>query len=210
MRKILILLVVTLALLTSANLWYTKGLPPAKQEEESSSGEAVIGGAFTLTNQHGGVVKEEEFRGKLMLVFFGFTHCPDICPIGTTTLSTLMEKLGDKADQLAPVFITVDPARDTPEVLKNYLANFDPRIVGLTGTKEQIKEAADAYKAYYSIAKAQTPMEEGMQHAPAGSDYMVNHSGYIYLMDRNGKYVTHFQYSAAVDELAEALAPHLQ
>src|SRR5690606_16968628 len=105
---------------------------------------------FALTDQHGKKVSSEDFRGRVMLVFFGFTHCPDICPTTVSNLSKMMDALGSDADEIVPVFITVDPERDTPEVMKNYLANFDERFVGLTGSMDDIKKTSKAYKVFFS------------------------------------------------------------
>lgn len=199
MKKIILPLV----LLTIAALFFLgKGNTPADQN--AGSGEAMIGGAFTLTDQNGKEVKDTDFRGRLMLVFFGFTHCPDICPVTSKNFSEMMSKLEGKGDQVVPIFISVDPERDTPAVLKDYFSNFDSRIVALTGTAEQTKEAASAYKVYYSKKEP-----EG-EHAHHGGGYMVDHSGYVYLMDRNGKYVKHFQYDASPEMLIEALKPYLK
>lgn len=172
---------------------------------EKGQGEAAIGGDFSLTDQSGKTVRDADFRGKTMLVFFGFTHCPDICPVTAATLGGLLKSLGDRAEKLAVLFITVDPARDTPETLKAYLENFDPRIIGLTGSDEQIRQAASAYKAYYEAPAAAGHGDHG-DHGGG----MVNHSGFIYLMDRDGKYVRHFPYDASEQDIAAALQPLLK
>jgi len=168
-------------------------------------GEAMIGGNFTLVDQQGKTVKDSDFRGRLMLVFFGFTHCPDICPVSTKTLSDAMGLLGDKADQVAPIFISVDPERDTPPVMKDYFSNFDSRMIALTGDAEQIRQVAGAYKAYYSKHEPKAEShDEGHDH------YTVDHSGFIYLMDRDGKYVTHFPYDASAQSIVETVKPLLK
>lgn len=209
-----------MALSTAATVWLTQDspddfaglIPAAGGNTETGTGEALIGGGFTLTDQNGAPVTDTQFRGKLMLVYFGFTHCPDICPVSATSLSKTMELLGDKADGVVPVFISVDPKRDTPAVLKSYFANFDKRFVALTGTEEQVKQAADAYKAYYSHAEAPEGEEDHSQHAAARKDdnYMVDHSGYIYLMSKDGKYIRHFSYDASAEELAKAVQENLK
>src|SRR3954467_6564166 len=116
MKKILLIVTMVLIGLTTVQLWLNKDRTGQQQamEETAGQGEAQIGGSFALTDQHGKAVKEADFRGRIMLVFFGFPHCPDICPVTVATLSQMMELLGDKASQVAPVFITVDPERDTP------------------------------------------------------------------------------------------------
>lgn len=165
---------------------------------------AAIGGAFQLTDQNGKTVRDTDFKGRVMLVFFGFTHCPDICPITVATLSQLMELLGKDADKVAPVFITVDPARDTPQALKAYFANFDPRLVGLTGSDEQIQKATGAYKAYADTAAARKKAKA------SGGDYGVGHSTILYMMDKDGKYLRHFSYNAPVQELLDAVHAYLR
>lgn len=202
-----------------------------------AQGAAQVGGAFTLTDQLGQTVRDSDFRGKLMLVFFGYTHCPDVCPLTVAALSQALKLLGDRADKVVPVFITVDPRRDSPRVIKAYLANFDQRIVGLTGTPEQIKPVAAAYRAFY--ARAQTAsdqelrdhppgakQEPGHSHASSGAhkhehhqgreqgnghgDYTVEHSGFIYLMGVDGKYVRHFPYNAPAQDIADSVAAHVK
>lgn len=231
MRKILLFLTLGLVAITSLTLFVTKDRTLQKEAmpQDMSSGEAAIGGNFALTDQTGKTVHDTDFRGRLMLVFFGFTHCPDICPVSTATLSQVMGKLGEKADQVAPVFITVDPERDSPSVLKDYLANFDKHMIGLTGTPEQIRQVTELYKAYF--AKINVPMDaeatedhtadddhegHGHDHDHAMHDmhheenYTVNHSGFIYLMGKDGKFLRLFPYNADVGEITRAVEHALE
>ncbi len=159
-----------------------------------ASGEAMIGGPFSLVDAEGRRRADREFRGKTMLVFFGFTHCPDFCPAALYTVSQALERLGATGDVIVPVFITLDPERDTPEQLKRYAGNFDKRFVMLTGSAEEIAQAAKAYRVYY----AKKPLEKP-------GDYTIDHSAYLYLMGPDGKFVTHFRHSIAPDDLAAAL-----
>jgi cytochrome oxidase Cu insertion factor (SCO1/SenC/PrrC family) len=159
------------------------------------SGKALVGGAFTLTDSSGKRVTDQDYRGKYTLVFFGFTSCPDICPAGLQLMAGALEKLGPKAQRITPIFISVDPERDTPEKLATYVKNFDPRLVGLTGTPEEIAAVAKAYKVYY----AKVPNKEN------SSDYTMDHTSIIYVMDPKGEFVTHFTPSTSVDELASRL-----
>jgi len=200
MRKFLFIVTLLLLLVTLVQLWMTQEHTEQKKAVEAAetAASSTIGGSFALTDQTGKILHDTDFRGRVMLVFFGFTNCPDICPVTVATLSKTMELLGDKANQVAPIFITVDPGRDTPAALKSYLANFDKRMVGLTGTDTEIKQVADAYKAYYAKAEA-----------PGGKDYGVNHSGYIYLMDKTGKFVTPLAYDTTPQNLATAVKPYL-
>ena len=166
-----------------------------QQGAQQSSGKALIGGPFTLTDQTGKKVTDKDFRGRYMLVFFGFTACPDICPAGLQLISAALGKIGAKADSVTPIFISVDPARDTPEKIAAYVKNFNDRLVGLTGTPEEIAAVAKAYRVFYQ----KTPNEA----APA--DYGMNHTSIIYLMGPDGEYVTHFNPTTDVDAIAAKL-----
>lgn len=168
--------------------------PPIK-----SSGQALIGGSFTLVDSTGSTVTEKNFAGKHMLVFFGFTHCPDICPTSLLVTKNALEKIGDKAEKLVPIFITIDPERDTVDVVRRYVKNFGPQFVGLTGTVEQIKHVADAYKVYY----------QKVEDKGSDIDYVMDHSGFIYLMGPDGNYLAHFPHTISEQALAEALRKHL-
>jgi len=171
--------------------------PPATQSR--GLGEALIGGPFSLTDQDGKRRSDADFRGKLMLVNFGYTNCPDICPLGMALMAEVLDKLGADASKLQPIFITVDPARDTAPVLKDYIAHFSDRIVGLTGTKEEIAAAAKAYRVYYKV-----------HGDPATNpNYPVDHSGFLYLMNRDGKFVTHFMHDTPADRVAETIRKSL-
>ena len=179
---------------------------------ESGSGTVKIGGDFTLTDHTGKEVHDSDYRGRVMLVFFGFTHCPDICPVTTAVLSKTLDQLGADADKVAPLFITVDPKRDTADVLKTYLANFNSHLIGLTGSPEQIKAVVDAYKAYAAVVandEDEHEASEGYGHHH-DDDYMVDHSGYVYLMGKDGVYIRHFPYNVSEKELTEALKPYLK
>jgi cytochrome oxidase Cu insertion factor (SCO1/SenC/PrrC family) len=159
------------------------------------TGKALIGGAFTLTDNTGKRVTDQDFHGKYTLVFFGFTSCPDICPAGLQLMAGALEKLGTKAQRITPIFISVDPQRDTPEKLAAYVKNFDPRLVGLTGTPEEIAAVAKAYKVYY----AKVPSKE------RPDDYTMDHTSIMYVMDPKGEFVTHFTPSTSVDDMAAKL-----
>lgn len=212
MRKTLLIFILLLAIAAATFLFMEKNKLADMPTGDAAQGEgtALIGGDFTLTNQDGALVTNRDFQGRVMLVFFGFTHCPDICPVTSATFARLLEILGDKTSQVAPIFISVDPARDTPEVLKNYFANIDPRIIGLTGTPEQTAQAAQAYKAYFSTATAPAHDEHDSQgHGHDTTDYMVDHSGFIYVMDKNGAYAKHFPFDASAETIAAAVTPLL-
>jgi cytochrome oxidase Cu insertion factor (SCO1/SenC/PrrC family) len=212
MKKLLISLLVLFAGVTGFVLWATsnrEALNINAEMDDSSQGEALIGGDFNLIDVNGKAVGDADFRGRYMMVFFGFTNCPDICPVTVASLSQMMEILGDKASSVAPVFITVDPARDTPQAMKDYLSNFDPRIIGLTGSAEQVQKAAAAYKAYYSQEPAKSHADASGEHGGHGEGHehpaSVNHSGYVYLMSPEGQYIRHFPYDAPAQTMADAL-----
>ena len=166
------------------------------QAGPQTSGKALIGGPFTLTDTTGRQVTDKNYRGRYMLVFFGFTACPDICPAGMQLISAALDKIGAKAENVTPIFISVDPERDTPQKLAGFVKNFSPRIVGLTGTRDEIAGVAKAYKVFYE----KTPNEA----TPA--DYGMNHTSIIYLMSPDGAYVTHFTPMTSVDAMAEKLS----
>lgn len=193
-------LVLRLALIAVAAFTIAVGVVAfwPKPERTPATAKALIGGPFTMTDAEGKRRTDAEFRGKHMLVFFGFTNCPDFCPTALITITQAMEKLGAKADNLAPIFITVDPERDTPAQLKNYAQNFDKRIAMLTGSAEDVAGAARAYRVYY----AKRPLEKA-------GEYTMDHSAYIYLIGPDGKYLTHFRHGIAPADLAEALGRRL-
>ena len=164
---------------------------------ETGSGEAQIGGPFALTDQNGQRRTEADFRGRYMLIFFGFTNCPDICPTTLSVISEALNKLGPKADRVVPIFVTLDPRRDTPEALKSYLSSFGPRFVGLTGTPQEVAGIARAYRVYYQKREL-----EGGAHA-------IDHSSVIYLMDGGGKFAGSYTLEQGPDALAADLAKRL-
>jgi protein SCO1 len=157
-----------------------------------------IGGPFTLTDQNGIVRHDSDFRGKLMLVYFGYTYCPDVCPATLNTISAAMEKLGAAGAQVQPIFITVDPARDTVKQMKLYAANFTPRLLALTGTPTEIAAAAKAYRVYYQKENGQ-----------GVDDYTLDHSAFVYLMGRDGKYLAHFTPDVSAGDMAASIKKHL-
>jgi len=165
----------------------------------ATSGKALIGGPFTLVDQNGKTVTDQDFRGRFMLVFFGFTHCPDICPAELQVMSQSLAALGPKAEAVVPIFITLDPERDTPEVVGAYVKNFGPRFLGLTGSPEAVAAAAKAYRIAYSK----------FQDDPASSNYSIDHSALVYLMGKDGEYVTHFAYGTPPDKMTDKLKRYL-
>lgn len=196
-------LVLTVVLLVVAAGLY--GWSRFGQGGREAVGAAAIGGPFELVDHTGEMRSEQDFRGRYMLVYFGFTYCPDVCPTGLATISRGLESLAgqapEKAEAVVPVFITIDPERDDPEAMASYVSHFHDRMLGLTGTPEQIAEVAKEYRVYYRKVEE----EEGTEGA-----YMMDHSSFIYLIGPDGNYVTHFAHDAAADEIAEGLAERVE
>jgi cytochrome oxidase Cu insertion factor (SCO1/SenC/PrrC family) len=161
-------------------------------------GRGHVGGPFALVDQNGVQRTDADFRGKLLIVFFGYTTCPDICPSELMEIGLALDRLGQAGSDVQPLFITVDPERDTPEVLAKYVTNFHPRLIGLTGTPEQIRAVGDAYKAYY--AKYQPP---------DSAVYLIDHTGFTYLMGRSGEYLGFFPPGTTSDRMVEIIRQHL-
>lgn len=157
-----------------------------------------IGGPFALIDHNGKPRTDADFRGKLLLVYFGFTYCPDVCPTDLQDIGLAVDKLGAAGDAVQPLFITVDPARDTADHLKDYVALFHPRLIGLTGDAAAIHTAAAAYRAYY----AKVPNERG-------DDYTVDHSAFIYVMGPDGMYLGFLPPGTPPERIAEAIRPRL-
>ena len=156
-------------------------------------GAAAVGGPFALTAQDGRTVTEKDVAGEPFLVFFGYTHCPDVCPATLTEMSSVFQELGPNA-KIKALFITVDPARDTPAVMKEYMSSFDPRIIGLTGTPEQMKTVEHEYKAY----SKQVPDDKG-------GAYTMDHTAITYLMDKSGNFVNAFNLDQPAKDAAAEL-----
>jgi protein SCO1/2 len=184
--------VAVLLLVVAGAIWLF-GAPAGMQQA------AAIGGPFTLEGPDGKPVTDEAFRGKVMLVYFGYTFCPDVCPTTLNDVAQALDKLGARADKLAPVFITVDPARDTPAVMKQYTAAFSPRIEGLTGTAEQIKAVAREYRVYYA------PHRTG----PNPGDYTMDHSSILYVVAPNGQFAGIIRADEGPDAMAADLSKYL-
>lgn len=167
--------------------------------ETNSSGAASIGGPFELVNQDGKTVTQDDFDGKYMLAYFGYTFCPDVCPTELQVMGTALDMMPqDIADEITPVFFTVDPERDTVEAIAEYVPYFHDRMVGLTGTVEQTTAAAKAFRVYYAKA-----IPEG---EPEDTDtYLMDHSSFVYLMDREGKFVRHFNYGTSPEDMAKGV-----
>ena len=161
-------------------------------------GVASIGGPFSLVDDEGQTKTDKDFRGRYMLIYFGYTYCPDVCPTALQSMTEAMDRLAPETQaKITPIFITIDPERDTAKQLKAYVENFHPRLVGLTGTPEQIAQTARLYRVYYGRAKDER--EES-------TEYLMDHSSIIFLMNPEGEYVTHFTHATTPEKMAERLS----
>ncbi|SEG45217.1 SCO family protein [Bosea lathyri] len=185
-----VFLVGALALAAAAIITFS----PARQGQ---SGTASVGGPFALTTQDGKTLTEKDLRGAPFLVFFGFTHCPDICPTKLFEISETLRAAGPKGEKLRALFVSVDPERDTAEVMKSYLGSFDPRIVGLTGDRAAIDATIKAYRAY----SKKVPLKDG--------DYTMDHTALVYLMGKDGSFIGAFNIERPPAEAAAEWLRHL-
>jgi protein SCO1/2 len=156
------------------------------------SGDFNVGGPFTLTNQDGQRVTDKDFAGRFQLIYFGYTFCPDVCPTELNTMSLALQQVGSRV-RIVPIFITIDPARDTPESLKAYLSSFGPDFVGLTGSDEEIAAIAKEYRVYYKKSDGD------------GDNYGMDHTSLVYLMTPNGKLVALFRAGATPEDIADGI-----
>ena len=163
------------------------------------SGKALIGGPFTLTDHRGKRVTEKDFEGGFTLVYFGYTFCPDICPAELQVISAALDQLGERAKNVTPLFITLDPERDDVKQMASYVSNFHERLIGLTGSLEDIRAAAKTYRVYFAKVEDQS----------SGDYYLLDHSSAVYLMGPKGEYLAHFSYGAGVDKMAHGIAKFL-
>src|SRR6516164_4834971 len=166
-----------------------------KSFARAATSAVTIGGPFALSAPDGTTVTDQTYRGKWLLVYFGHTFCPNSCPTTLLEIAAALKKLGHEAANVQPLFITVDPQRDTPQVMQQFTQSFDPRIVGLTGTQQQIAAVAQAYGAYYVRHRT----------GPGTDDYVMDHSTYLYVMDPQGKFVRAFDSATSGDVIADAL-----
>jgi cytochrome oxidase Cu insertion factor (SCO1/SenC/PrrC family) len=152
-----------------------------------------IGGPFALIDHTGKLRTDEDFRGELLLIYFGYSYCPDVCPTDLQQIGLAVDGLGARAEAVQPLFITLDPERDTAVHLAEYVPLFHPRLIGLTGSAEQIRRVALAYKVYYA------------KYPPDSSDYVIDHSSFIYLVDKAGKYIGFFPPGTTADRMIEII-----
>ena len=178
------------------------GPGPNYQQSTQTGGNVPIGGPFTLVGEGDKVVTDRDFRGAYMVVYFGYTYCPDVCPSSLSAVGGALDLLGKQAKRFKPVFISVDPERDSPEHLAEYVKHFHPSMVGLTGTKAQVDAVAKEYRVYY--AKVVEKDKDG--NPKPDDDYLMDHSSITYVMAPDGKFMTHFGHGTSAEDMAKKLA----
>lgn len=181
---------VSLAIGLGVTLWLLGG-------PRAVTAASAIGGPFQLVDQTGQAVTDKSLKGKPTIIFFGFTHCPDVCPTALFEMSEILRAMGDDAKRVNAFFVSVDPERDTPQIMKDYLSSFDPNLKGLTGSPEAVAAIVSGYRVY---AK-KVPLKDG--------DYTMDHTALIYLMDRDGKFVAPFNIKRRPEEAAADLKRYL-
>ncbi len=176
--------------------------PVAQSGPVTSRGDANVGGPYTLVNQDGETVTQASFVGTPHLVFFGFTYCPDVCPMGLQQMGAALDELGKDKTKIQPILISLDPERDTPELMAQYITanGFPENLIGLTGTPEQVDVAVKAYRVYAKKVSLGEDVD----------DYTIDHTSYIYLMDKNGKYAAVFTKHDSPETIAAQIKPYLK
>ncbi len=197
-RKTLVI-ILAIALVLGIGLTY-RLMMMGSETASSSSGAAAIGGPFELVDQNGQTRTEQDFRGKYMLIYFGYTYCPDVCPTELQVMGNALDALDPEfANEVTPVFISVDPERDTVDAIAAYVPHFHERMVGLTGTLEQTTAAAKTFRVYYAKAYADGEAKDS-------DAYLMDHSSFVYLMGRDGSFIRHFNYGTAPEDMAKGIA----
>ena len=163
----------------------------ARLMNDLMSGKTQVGGPFTLTDQHGNKRSLADFRGKFVLLYFGYTFCPDVCPTDLAAMAQAIRTLDAEGNALQPIFVTLDPERDTREILRNYAAAFHPRFVALSGSEEEVRRVATAYKIYFEKVRS-----------PGSSVYLIDHMAFVFLLDRDGRYVAFFPPGTTAERMA--------
>jgi cytochrome oxidase Cu insertion factor (SCO1/SenC/PrrC family) len=196
-RQALIPYLLLVAALAGGLLWHESANVPGLGKSVIT-GQADVGGPFRLTDQHGKTVSDADFRGRYMLIYFGYSFCPDVCPTTLAVMAQALDKLGGDARRVTPIFITIDPERDTPQVLADYMKAFGPSFVSLTGSVAAIKDAEKKYRVY-AVKK---PL--GSSNVSGGA-YGMDHSSVLYLMGPNGKMISFYDEAISPDALAKEL-----
>lgn len=178
--------------------WLLSAMNAGTRTGSASVANVQLGGPFRLTDHTGRRVSDTDFHGRFMLIYFGYAYCPDVCPTELANIAAALDILGDRAERVVPILITLDPGRDTPEALADYVPLFHERFVGLTGTEAEIAAVAKAYSVFYrKVADGET------------TDYLLEHTTFIYLMDADGGFAEVFRYGTAPAEIAAKVREHL-
>lgn len=193
-RWVTICLIVILAGVWAGVWWRGQGASGPVSAGISMPGSVSVGGPFSLVDPSGKIVTDADFRGRWMLVYFGYTFCPDVCPTELQAVASGLDLLGKQADQVVPIFITVDPERDTPAAMGEYVKLFDDRLIGLTGSQEQVKAVLRAYRVYAARSESKST-----------TSYLMDHSSFLYLMGPDGKLRSLFKAGTSGDELAQSI-----
>ncbi len=191
-RQVLIPYLLLAAAVAGGVLWHESEKLPGLGRVVST-GQADVGGPFRLTDQTGKSMGDRDFRGRYMLIYFGYSFCPDVCPTTLGVMAEALDKIGEKSRRVVPIFITIDPERDTPKVLGEYMKAFGPSFVGLTGKPDQIQDVEKKYRVY------------AVKRPLAGGGYGMDHSSVIYLMGPDGKLVSYYDEAISPDDLAKEL-----
>ncbi|MGB0935345.1 MAG: SCO family protein [Alphaproteobacteria bacterium] len=199
MKAFLITIFLVVGVVSLGTIWNAQktqeNAPIAEVKDVEGSGTPSIGGKFTLVDQNGNTRHDSDFRGQFMLVYFGYSYCPDICPTGLSNMTQAMNLIGGKSRFVQPIFITIDPSRDTVEQMELYMQNFHPKMIALTGTDEQVQKAVKAYRVY----AAKSEIDSGT------TEYLMDHSSIVYLMDRQGHMVAHFNHETDPKKIADGI-----
>ena len=195
----LLLVIVVVAAGAALLEWLVLRDPDVTKAPSGTIVNVEIGGPFTLTDHTGRPVTEADFLGNFTLLFFGYTFCPDVCPTELGDIALALDELGDDAVAITPVLITIDPERDTPEVLAEYVPLFHDRLIGLTGTPEQIKQVADAYRILYRRVED-----------PSYTYYLMDHTSFVYLLDPQGNVASLLRYGTTPEDMAKIIRQHLR
>lgn len=194
-QRVLILVLVVMAAISAAIAAALVSRADRSAGRVGGLGEVQLGGPLDLVDQDGRPFSEAQLAGRYRLVYFGYTYCPDMCPLGLHTMAEALDRLPPElAQKVQPIFVSVDPERDTPAVLKDYVTSFHPRLVGLTGTVEQIEATKKAWRVYARKSEEKR-----------GDDYLVDHSTFTYLMGPDGRYLAHFSHGTTPEQMAERI-----
>ncbi len=198
-HRIALAMLLIVVVLAAEWVWLKTGDEgPAGDSATAARPQAVVpGGGFTLVDHEGKPASDQAFAGRHLLMLFGYTFCPDVCPTSLGSIVAALDLLEESGEAVQPLFVTLDPERDTPEVLAAYVAAFHPRLIGLTGSPEQIREVAHDYRVYYAKAES------------GDGDYLIDHSAYIYLIGPDGRTLTYLKHDASPETLAETIGGYL-